>query len=191
MFLSKENYMTTIMLSEQIITLDKLINKSMDNLTFKEIVSLVFHAIIAIVNDPLMPGHSEWKEIYQQFEKNLREQNQVGWPNMKIIKNDMDRRIDVYSLRPPFIISDNILTLLLQILYMEKYKRSYVFKTYHYHKILGHTIKYRKKNIIVEQCSLENIFDCLKAALEYYVKIYKNDIRIEYQLSYAILKQIS
>lgn len=93
-----------------------------------------------------------------------------------------------------FVKSNNIFMLLLRLLYVENYKRSYVFKSYGYHKILACKIvvvgklSLAKKEI--DELSLFDLFEFLRLGINYYIKIYGNDLHFEYQLGKTILNQL-
>ena len=194
--------MTSITYNEQIIPLAKIINKNINNLTFKEIISLIFHAVGIVANDKSDPelatlkrgaeylndSQLTWKNIYDEFQKELEMQNKYKWPVMTIIKNDYSKRMDIFS-NDEFIVSQNFLTLLLRILVVENYKRPYIYKSYNYHKILGHKLKISESHSI-QKISLTDLFTYLKICLKYYIRIYNNDKYFEYQLAKAILNQM-
>jgi hypothetical protein len=178
--------MTSVIFSDQTISLEKIIDKNIDNLTFKEIISLVFYAVSTVANDITEPDHSAWKNIYEEFEKELHEQNKHKWPNMSIIKNDYSKRIDIFSTGATFITSKNFLMLLFRLLYVENYKRPYIYKSYKYHKMLSHKMKI-SNNTSVKKLSMIELFKYLKTCLNYYIKIYNDDMNFEYQLCKSIL----
>lgn len=182
--------MSTINIIDYIIPLDKIIDKNINNVTFKEIISLVFHATLIISNDTTEPDHDKWKQIYTQFEKELAIQNTKKWSYMTIIKNDYGKRIDIFSTDTSFIPTDNIFMLLLRLLYIEKYKRPYVYKSYKYHKILGYKLEI-EQNILVKNISLLELFEILHKYMKYYIKIYNDGKYIEFNLGKEIIDQLN
>jgi len=181
--------MSIINISEQIIPMEKIINKNINDLTFKEIISLVFHAMQFVIKDESMNDQDVWKNIYTEFERELIEQNKKKWPYMTITKNDYAKRIDIYSIDASFISSNNIFMLLLRLLYIENYKRPYVYKSYKYHKILGYKIK-ADSNDSVTKLSLNDIFDFLHSCMKYYIKIYNDGKHSEFELGKKIIGQL-
>ena len=194
--------MTSITYNEQIIPLAKIINKNINNLTFKEIISLIFHAVGIVANDKSEPepvilkqnsnnpidNQPTWKNIYDEFQKELEMQNKYKWPVMTIIKNDYSKRMDIFS-NDEFIVSHNFLTLLLRVLVVENYKRPYIYKSYNYHKILSHKLKISESHSI-QKISMTDLFAYLKICLKYYIRIYNNEKYFEHQLGKAILNQM-
>lgn len=181
--------MTSIILEEQLIPLNKIINKNIKSVTFKETISLIFYAAILLSNDTTHPDKNKWKELYEEYKKESDKQNNLKWPIINIIKNDYNKRIDIFSINSSFLSSKNFFMLLQRLLYIENYKRPYIFKTYEYHKILGHKIK-NNDNTPIRNISLMDLFELLKKHLKYYIQIYNNEKKIEYQLANKIMKQI-
>lgn len=175
--------MSVIKLEEQIVSLDKILLKKFQEITFKDIISLIFHAFQKLSNND-----NEIKDIHNNFLSELNEQNKLGWPKMEITKNDYDRRMDIIG-GNSYIVTKNILTLLLRILYIENYKRRYTFKSYNYRKILSHKIR----SVVtgpIEELSIDEILNILKHHLQHYMKIYYEESNFEYQLSNTILKHL-
>lgn len=181
--------MSTINIVNYIIPLDNIVNKNINNVTFNEIISLIFHAILITSTDKTESDNIIWNEIYTQFEKELIEQNNKKWPYMTIIKNDYGKRVDIFSTDTSFIGSNNILMLLMRLLYIEKYKRSYVYKSYKYHKILGYKME-TVRDIPIRNVSLIELFKFLHMYMEYYIKIYNDNEYIEFELGKKIINQL-
>ena len=178
----------TYILDDRLLPLEKIVNKNINELTFKEIISLIFHASKNIINDP---SCTEWAKLYKQFEKELSEQNKMKWPEMAIIKNDYDKRIDILTTTSAatFIKTENIFMLLLRLLYVENYKRPYIFKSYNYHKILGNKLKGARQQS-VKSLSLYDLFDLLQKQLTRYIRIYNDENQFEHQIATSLLKCI-
>lgn len=181
--------MINITLTEQIIQFDKIIGKSINELTFKESISLIFHAIKNLSDDQTRDDHMEWRNIYQEFLALFEEQNKTGWPQLIISRNDYDKRMDISSLSTPFLKANNLLIMLIRLIYVENYKRSYVYKTYRYHKVLGYKNNSLSK-MEIKNASLSDLLLCLRDGLEHYLKIYYDKNQFEYQLVKNILSQI-
>lgn len=184
--------MSFITLNEQIIDLDKIIDKNIKNINFRETISLVFHAAVAMTKNQNDPNHSEWKALYYEFESQLIQQDKQKWPHLTIVKNDYNKRIDIIPIVESFVESNNIFMLLLKLLYIENYKRPYVYKSYNYPKILSHKIK-TTNNTQIEHLSLADLFELLEMYINYYNKIYYDDIHenFEHRLGKRILNLIN
>lgn len=170
-------------LPEQINTLEKIIDNSINGSTVLDIIGLVFHGV-----HRLSKIEDGWKNIFSEFIQDSEKQKKNGWPQLVIIKNDFSKRIDVIP-EKSFISSKNLLILLQRILYIEKYKENYVFSTYEYHAILAHKIN-SEKNIDIGKLSSEDLFDLLQKCMQYYIKIYNDDDKFENILAKNILKQL-
>ena len=156
---------------ENITPLEKIIPKTMDNLTLKETVSLIFHASHILAMDLDFSENYKWQSFYEEFEKDLKEQNRRKWPKLIIVKNDYSKRIDIFSTGLHYVITDNLLSILFRLLYIENYKRKYIYKSYNYHNILGHKLS-NQPDKLVSKISLEELFNLLKYQLKYYLKVY-------------------
>lgn len=182
--------MTTVFLEDQIIPLNKIINKNSKNITFKETISLIYHAAALMSNNNEHPDKENWEKLYNEYKTELEKQNRIKWPHIEFIKNDYDKRMDILIVKSSFIYSKNIFMLLLRLLYIENYKRPYIYKTYEYHKILGHKVD-DYPDIIAKNMSINDLFGLLKQHLIFYKKIYNDDMHFEYQLANIILNQIN
>jgi hypothetical protein len=181
--------MSIINIQDYIVSLDKIVNKNINNVTFKEIISLVFHAVQIVSHNETEPDYFVWKEIYVQFEEELKEQNKKKWPYMTITKNDYGKRIDIFSTDTSFISSNNIFMLLLRLLYIEKYKRPYVYRSYKYHKILGYKMETTNDTCVID-ISFKELFDFLLIFMKHYIKIYNDGKYLEFNLGKEIIDQL-
>lgn len=188
--------MTNLILDDQITAFEKILSKEYTEVNFKDIISLVFHAINKMKDDKFsdqeyseQTSETQCKKIYDKFEEELSLQNKFGWPQIFIVRNDYERRMDLATGGGSYISSTNILTLLLRILYVENYKRRYVFRSYDYRKVMSHKIRSLMTKQ-VDEFALEEIIDLLKNHLHHYLKIYNDCTHFENQLATAILKQI-
>lgn len=174
--------MNKIILEDQITSFEKITSKDIHFLSFKDIISLFFHAALKVNN-------SDWRQYYASFQNDLKEQNMVDFPKIYIGRNDYYKRMEVTVLSDDFIDSDNMFTYLLRLLYIENYKRPYIYSTYEYHKILNHIIV---DTIVqpIEKLSMHNILVALKKYIEYYVSIYHSSSKIENILGKKILSEL-
>src|SRR5271154_4704567 len=182
--------MTTISpsLDDQLASFDKIISKTSDSVTFKDIISLIFYAVSTLAKNSTNPDSTTWANFYYEFEHELTLQNQNKWPKLSIIKNDYEKHLDI-MLSSPFIKSTNLLMLLLRLLYIENYERKYIFKTYNYPEILNHRVQVPMQTEI-SKLSLSDLFDLLKHGIQHYHKIYRSQETFEYQLAKAIYTQL-
>ena len=192
-------------IDNHVIPLDKIIIKPIKDMTFKDIISLVFHSIIIMSKDPNNPFQEKWKLLYDEFENELEIQNELKWPKITIIKNENCKRIDVLSISKLYINSDNILTHLFRLLCVENYKRAYIYESYNYHKILNCKLNMGDNERIIKNISLNEIFTLFEIYMEYYMNIYnypvskskrtshkskKHNKRFEYLLAKTIIKKL-
>ncbi len=166
----------------------------MKNLNFREVISLFYHASCSLSKN--MSNDDElsafWKKLLDDFLKDLEKQNKFGWPVITVNRNSYRKRIDVIDVETPFVVSNNILILLIRLIYIENYKRPYINKSDNYHKILGMNLQHELiKSEYIENITLADIIDSLKLHLVEYMKIYSDDKKIEYQLSKNILAQLT
>ncbi len=176
----------SIKIEDYVTSLELISSKDKNKFTFKDIISAIFHACYNMSLDTTYLNHNLWNLYYNEFLNDLKDQNNINWPKLIINRNDYNKRMDILPSKS-YIISSNILTLLLRILYIEKYKRSYVYKSYNYYKILGYQISINKN---IEDHTLTELFDLLKTYLDYYIKIYNTSNNFEHELALSILKQL-
>lgn len=158
-------------LNDQVISLDKILSKKVIELTFKEIISLIFHTV-KILSTDTNSEQKWWEKIYREFETEIKRQNNHKWPKVNIVKNDTNQRIDLLSISKLYIRSNNFLTHLFRLLVIENYKRTYNYTSYGYHKILNYKLK-NNNNTIVKNLSLYQIFSLFKTFMLYYINIYE------------------
>lgn len=179
----------TIVFNDQIISIGEILNKTIHDTTFKEIISLCFHSVIIISNKSDNPCYVQWKNLFDEFENQFKKQNNVGWPQITVINNDYYKRIDISVINKQFIESTNIFMLLFRLLYIENFKISHILKSNKYYEILDHKLN-NGNNEKVKKISLDIIFELLKIYLIYYKKIYNNHGYFEYQLCNIILNNL-
>lgn len=176
-------------------SLDKIVEKDVSRLTFKDVLCLIFHAAGIIDNQPDHQDYNSWSLIYHQFLEELIVQRIQQWPNIKVLRNNQLKRIEIVSMSKSFIISTNIYMLLYRLLYIESYKKPYNLKSRKFHKVLncryGSIVEddnSKDKNNI-EDLSLSDLFSILNDFIKYYLRIY-HDETFEYVLGKTILDQI-
>lgn len=168
----------SISINDKILNLEEIKDKHIKNITFKESVSLLFHAVHNFYNY----GNQDfefWKYTYQQFLEELEHQNNVKWPNILIIKNQSNKCYEIVT-NKPFIKSGNLLTLLMRLLYVEDCKARENFIDYF--KILDYNISTIDVNISVDKILFTELLSCLKNYIRLYIKSYNDNKHFEYQL---------
>jgi hypothetical protein len=172
--------MATVDLRDQIIDLDKILSIESNELTIKDIISLIFHTVIQMASDNV------WKKYYHEFESELAKQNELEWPKFSIMKNDYDKRFDIILFKS-FLKSNHLLMLLLRLLYVENYKSAKRSPDNYYHDILLHKMTVKNQ---IQKLSLTDLFELLKKCVDQYIKVYNHEGYFEYQLGDTILCQI-
>lgn len=180
--------MKDITLESLIYPKEKIVDKSISEIDFKDVISLVFYGTIFAATEM---NEIEWKKILDEFNLQLEKQNKCGWPTMSINRNDFDKRMEIFVSNTSFVTTNNFLTLLFRLLLIENYKRPYIFKSYNYHKILGHKNVPKKElfignNTLVKNLTLHDIFNLLDDFINYYLKIFGDDTTFEYRLAKRI-----
>lgn len=172
--------------SIDIVPLYLLTDKKIIDIAFEEIIGLIFHANFNLACDRTYKKYAYWDFLYKNFVKDIEKQNLAGWPIMTVNKNDYFNRIDIISIEKPFIDTDNILTLLHRLLYIENYK---INAGYDNPVLKFKFIKLSclEDSNIVENVSLYDLFSLLEKYLAYYVSKYGNVGNIENSLGSRIL----
>lgn len=177
-------------MERQLTLLQKIILKDLNKLTFKDTISLFFYAVETIISDKNSESYEQWNSIYSVFQEEYEKQNLAGWPQINIIRNDYKRCIDVlFENSSHFIHSTNLFTLLYRLLYVENYKRQYIFKSYNYHKVLNFIVDPDAIGC-VKTMNLQLILEMLLSGFENYMVIYNNEKNFEYQLAKYIVSQL-
>jgi len=182
--------MDNINLEEQITSYLLIQDKMVSDLTFKDVISLVFHAFERLSKD-INPNPISFGTYYQDFLLELHQQNQMGWPKLLINRNDHRRRLDVCCLEP-YVASQNFLMILFRMLYIENYKRTYVQKSYDYYKILGHKLEQNgaTHTLSIIDLNIPQLFILAEACLRHYINVYRDPLNIEHQLGLSLLKYL-
>uniref|UniRef100_A0A6G6AC27 Uncharacterized protein n=1 Tax=Borely moumouvirus TaxID=2712067 RepID=A0A6G6AC27_9VIRU len=167
-----------------IIPIKDIIDKNENQIDFVEIISLVFHA----VNILSEKRTNYWKSLYVEFKHDLKKQNKQKWPVLNITHNEFNKRFDIY-ISKPFIESDNILTLLNRLLYIETYKSENIKKN-GYKNILKNILVKNSDICRVNKISLYQLFELLIEQLNFYVKLYNDNTKIEHSLAQKIINLI-
>ena len=177
---------------ENIVPLDKIKQKLIKDITFKETISLIYHAAQKLIDNQDYEDGQKWKDLFNEFHSELVEQDKRSWPKLIIIKNDYSMRIDIFYTGQSYISSNNFLMQLFRLLYVENYKRTYIYKSFNYHNILGHKLSNQSNNsnLPIQKISLEELFILLKEQLKYYLKIYNDNDNFEHALANELLEQI-
>lgn len=173
---------------DHIIVLDKILEKKVKDITFKETISLIFHTVYLMPKSG-GPDSDKWESIYKEFQMQFSRQISDKWPQMVIVKNYSHKCAYIILNEKKFIESKNLLTLLFRLLFIENHKLINIPCHYNFYKILSHEIG-TNDDRIVKNLSLFEIFGLLRDQLKYYAKIYKNKTHMEYQLVNAIVEQI-
>ena len=164
-----------------LIGVDKL--KTCRSLTVYHLISAVINGVelIAINYTP----QQELKMLYDQYQRDMIKQNEIGWPQVLICDNMIHRVFEICKMRTDFIESDNVLTLLHRLLYLERLKDvSYAKKNYH--RLLDRVIV---NEIDVSESSLGDLVKHLMAGVLMYVDHYHKS-SIERELGDKILNVI-
>uniref|UniRef100_A0A6C0CBI5 Uncharacterized protein n=1 Tax=viral metagenome TaxID=1070528 RepID=A0A6C0CBI5_9ZZZZ len=181
--------MIKISLDTQLINLNNLHNKKVGGITLEEIISLIFYAANTMTN-----RDETWKDYYKKFQLDLSEQNNKGWPKLIFTRNDSRKRLDSL-MTETFISSDNLLLLLLQLLYIEKNKKNNiinsVYVSFERYDILSHRLDNIDNQKDIKQLSLDKMFEILEAYINIYMSLYNNKMLFEYKLSKNILTMLN
>ena len=179
-------------INEQLYPLNKIIDRHTNDITFKDTISLIFHAVCFIKNDTSEKDHALWKKLYLEFEEQLSQQNLSRWEDIKISLDYNYGYVHVIPDSDVSISTKNILTLLFKLIYIENLKRSLLYKNKIFikHKILWYNLNTNNYTYI-KNISLTELFDLLKRYVEYYIGVYSNKSSIEHRLGKSILRQLN
>lgn len=174
----------SIILENEIVPFTELHTKNIKQMSFKDIISLIFYAC-----EKISGSCDPWNNYYQEFQNDLILQNKLKCPKFRPITNDFSKRVEIFCDKG-FIVSNNFLTILLRMLYVENRKKG-ITGTYHYHKVLDHIIIPRTSVENIKKLSVYDLFELLKPYVSYYMKIYNDESMFEYQMANVILNQLN
>lgn len=186
--------MIRIILEDVIISQDILMNKHINNLNFKDIISMIFHAVKNTDEKKLdtITDNAKWKNFHEDFKLNLELQNNRGWPKLNYIKNDTRKRLEIFS-PTSYNITKNLLILLLRLIYIESFKLNELASTPYgrgnFHEVLTYKIDIPDK-YPASDVSFIRLIEILKMYISYYTRIYQNVMMYEYSLGTSILEQL-
>lgn len=180
--------MSNICIDNYLIKYETIMQKNYDNITFKDVISLIFYTIKNL-NQISDSEYEKWKILYENFNEELKNQNNMKLPLLSVIKNDFLKKIDIIIEDNIFIKSNHILMLLFRLMYIEDFKEKNLSKNDNYYPILNYKINFTYNKSPYE-LSLIEYFDMLKKYLLYYIRIYDNEKSIENKLAQNILNQI-
>ena len=152
------------------------------NYSLGDLLSIIIYSFHNLSNDIFYQDYDMWHTFYTEFSKELEKQ-QNNWPKYSII-NDAHKKRSEINLYEPFIISNNLLTFLYRILYIEN------IKTKNKKVIYNVLDKIIIKNKSLFDMNLNELFDYLRLAIDYYNKHYDNLSMYENIISARILKII-
>jgi len=162
--------------------MNQISQKDIDDITFEDTIKLFLYMAfqLALTNEG-------WNNYYVDFLNCLGKQNDKGWPNLTFTRNYLNKRLDSLSTNS-FVKTDNILLLLLQLLYIEKSKQNNnnIYTSFEKTNILDHLID-SSESSSEDSLSMDDICDFLNDHLQYYTHVYHNKMLYEYQISSTIL----
>jgi len=182
-------------LKDYLLNKDAILSKNISELNFHEVISLVFYAIEGIhsgegisTSSTSNQSNADWTSLYKDFLALLESENKRRWPKLNCITNSYRKRLEVFF-PSTFTQTNNILLLLLRLLYVETFKVDNMPAQLAPHPVLLHHINIPDKYKSTE-VSLVRLFELLKSYLGYYVKIYHNEMMFEYVLGKKVSDHI-
>lgn len=175
----------TVNPSDYLVDKKIVLSKNISVLNFHEIISLVFHAIENIKD---RSECTEWNNLHKDFIELLDSENKRRWPKLNYMTNTYRKRLEVFF-SSTFTSTNNVLLLLIRLLYIESFKNDNGTLQIECHQPLQHHIAIPDKYMSTE-VSIVRLFELLKMYLNYYIKIYHNEMMFEHLLGKAIINQI-
>lgn len=184
--------MTKFIIDNKILPLDRILTKCAAQITFRDMISLIFHASRIMSAKSNDPNNTEWNNLHKKFEHEINCQDCEHWPILQLRFSEFEKCIEIQNLNGKFLETDNFLTLLAYILYIEGYKRS-MYQTHGYVKILTAKVSSRlsksQSDISVSKMSISFLLWMLKLFIDLYLEIYARHSSIEFKIGQAIQKQ--
>lgn len=168
-----------ISLENQFNSLSDISSKDLSVINFKDLAYLFFVAVKT-------ESSQDWQVYYSDFVCELSDQNNKTWPTINFLKNNFSNRIDVFTMNR-FINSDNFLTLLLRLIYVENLKTN-KFSNQLYLNPLEYTPITETGTI--KDLTFDQIIILLKKCFDNYIKIYNNNGHFEHELANVLINQL-
>ena len=172
-------------------------------ITFHEAISIIFDIFKHNKNSITFTG-SHWEECWKLFEYDMKEQNNIGWPQFIIIKkNGMTNGNDIYAKNKYIVVgnnrksgsliqTNNFLLMLLRIIYVEKYKENVVVnqldKKFTTVSMLHTTLSKKEVFDLDPSDHIIYAFQLVKKFIQKYLVIYNDANEFENQMGEFILK---
>lgn len=171
------------------VPLRDMLGKTTGQLTVQDVLSLAFHTVQDL-GKRAFRGSSEWNELYTSHLDDLRKQTVAKWPKPMIRTNRLYTRRDLDTLSHSFLRTNNFLTLLLRLLYLEVIKNA---TNYTGESINVLDIKPFDDSILepVKELTVARIFYLIRMALIKYVRVYNDAGTFENDLGMSILSALT
>lgn len=173
--------MIKISIDDTFADIDKINNKDINTLTFEDTIILAFYFSKEMSDT-----------YYTEFKNELNKQNDDGWPKLLFTRNDKKQRLDILF-TASFIPTDNLLLLLLQLLYIEKSKRfndiNKIYVSFTRYEILDHCFDSSSEDDY-NQLSLDNLLEMLESYIVFYMEMYNDSMLYEHKLAERILHNL-
>ena len=153
------------------------IEKNTSTMTFIETISLFFN-VCEKYSLSTNKRYTEFSDIYNNFIQDYQYQLYCEWPKIIVNDNKINNRCDVLITNGIFLKSNNILTFLLRLIYIENHKKEANLL----HKI------YNETNNGIENMTILEIIDLMIACVNRYLLVYANNFSIEYSIATKILE---
>lgn len=181
------------------VALSRILQKKPSQLTFREVISLIFHlsqkirsASTATIrrnhkDSNIIPDNADlWLQLYSRFTEDMTVQERIRWPILTFMVNTYEKRIDVKNVNGSLIETENLLMLLAQILFIENGKRMLRQQYAAFPKVLGHKIQVVGTETVAN-ISTHEIFLLLEKHLQHYIGHTSRD-SLEHRIATSILK---
>lgn len=162
-----------------------LTKKTTGQLTVQDVLSLAFHTVHDL-GKRTFKGALEWNDLHSSHIDDLKKQAIANWPKPMIRTNRLYTRRDLDTLSHSFLRSNNFLTLLLRLLYLEVIKNA---TNYTGESINVLEIRPFDDSILepVKDLTVARIFYLIRMALLKYLRVYNDSGTFENDLGMSLL----
>ena len=161
-------------------------NLTTSNLKFVDVIVLVLHAFENTLDNILL-------NYFKEFESDITQQFEVKWPELIAKNNDYKKRFDIFCTEP-FVRTQNMLTLMIRLLYIENIKKSHRQINTTHHKILDKTIGAIDPTVVDKKLSLvtfTELLQLLELCARYYLTVYYDEFLLEHKIGSGIIKYLN
>ena len=165
---------------------NEILNLTTSNLKFVDVIVLVLCAFENTLDNNLII-------YFREFNTDITNQFEIKWPELIVNINDYKKRSDIFCIEP-FIRTQNILTLLIRLLYIENVKKTRRNPNMTHHQVIDKNIGTIDPMMIDKKLSMVTFIELLQLlelCIKYYMTVYYDEFLLEHKIGFSIIKYLN